>query len=595
MRWLMALATAASIIWFFGHASKTERLRPRVKGAEPAERWSATSRTLSLLATEPRCVSDSARRSTQPPAHLMSQAQIEGWSAGGHTLTMPDASLSANERSANRKAYARIAAHLARDRSSAATEFLELPEINLAAANHVCQRGTSHPQYTRSSAQKFSPANAAPTACQTSPQLVARTCQNAHRYTTERTVGAWHDSLVGVLPCLELRNVSDHSDKYCTPKWSRAEMCGAPTRPEQAPLVSWHDGATLYLHESHGGNIWHFVREAMTLVKTLKDVRSLGIRGLAVEYLIHDGSDLKTEKRVDGEDDLVLKSQWQRNVVEMVTEGYGIRPQTVGNMAGNVTRCFDSVLTKLTLSLSFEPEAGRELKRLAWRKCSCGDTPSANRTLLLVTRKSSRVLGNADEAVDILKRAARTLFEGLGMHLRVETLNPGVASFCEQVRAFAEAKVILSISGSDLTNAIWARYDSVAVEMFPTNFLNTTNAFAIGRTPDLESIMDRGATNDFAIYLGRMGQMYLQAYATIPVTTGAKFFAGWSEGKRVYRPPMTREECLTHKAYYYGSGSACVHMLQLDRLWTALVRARVLMDLQDALHKPARPLHYGYV
>ena len=46
----------------------------------------------------------------------------------------------------------------------------------------------------------------------------------------------------------------------------------------------------------------------------------------------------------------------------------------------------------------------------------------------------------------------------------------------------------------------------------------------IGRTPDLERIMDQSMTNDFALYLGRFGQMYACRPAThsaLPVPCSA--------------------------------------------------------------------------
>ena len=161
----------------------------------------------------------------------------------------------------------------------------------------------------------------------------------------------------------------------------------------------------------------------------------------------------------------------------------------------------------------------------------------------------------------------------------------------------------------------------------------------IGRTPDLERIMDQSMTNDFALYLGRFGQMYacrpathsalpvpcsapllgaplilcavsvhryLQAYATIPVPSNPHpvYVGNWynetadpeHKGKKsvkIFRT-LDRAHCLKHGAYYYASKAHCVHHVQLDRMWVALVRARALMDLHHTLHQSPPRLDYGY-
>jgi hypothetical protein len=85
-----------------------------------------------------------------------------------------------------------------------------------------------------------------------------------------------------------------------------------------------------------------------------------------------------------------------------------------------------------------------------------------NTRLLYVTRRDarSRRIVNEERIVKFLRRQG------------FEIICPGELSFSEQVRLFAQARVVIGPHGSGLTNMIFAPRNALLIELFPENYIN---------------------------------------------------------------------------------------------------------------------------
>ena len=127
--------------------------------------------------------------------------------------------------------------------------------------------------------------------------------------------------------------------------------------------------------------------------------------------------------------------------------------------------------------------------------------------------------------------------------------------------SFSTARLVLGFSGADLANTIWMPDDAILVEIFTTTFDRTfygSDAPADGRW------VDATQPNDFSAYMSRLGRLYVQAHATVPVPI-AGFRASSSVGRF----------CNQHSGYYYST--KCVHEVRSELLLQGLIRARALL------------------
>ena len=87
--------------------------------------------------------------------------------------------------------------------------------------------------------------------------------------------------------------------------------------------------------------------------------------------------------------------------------------------------------------------------------------------LLYVTRRDarSRRIVNEEQIVKLLRR------------LGFEIVCPGELSFSEQIRLFAQARVIIGPHGAGLTNTVFAPQNATLIELFPENYININGCY----------------------------------------------------------------------------------------------------------------------
>jgi len=86
-------------------------------------------------------------------------------------------------------------------------------------------------------------------------------------------------------------------------------------------------------------------------------------------------------------------------------------------------------------------------------------TPSR---FIYITRRDARIrrIINEDQIIELLKKKG------------FEIVCPGELSFAEQVRIFAQARVVIGPHGAGLTNMVFAPHNALLIELFPDNYVN---------------------------------------------------------------------------------------------------------------------------
>jgi len=143
--------------------------------------------------------------------------------------------------------------------------------------------------------------------------------------------------------------------------------------------------------------------------------------------------------------------------------------------------CFDAVAAKLTRSFSMSPASAHGVRHAVLRTCDLSNggahSTLARRCVLVVLRGGTRRLYNSAALVALLRTwAARGMLGGQPLPVRV--VDAGIVSFCEQVAAFAAARLVVGFSGADLTNAIFMQDDALLIELFTVDFYTTHYAWS---------------------------------------------------------------------------------------------------------------------
>jgi len=257
---------------------------------------------------------------------------------------------------------------------------------------------------------------------------------------------------------------------------------------------------------------------------------------------------------------VTLSSEWQTGTLSAVL-GRDVHYKRLEDADGD---CFDAVAAKLTRSFSMSPASAHGVRHAVLRTCDLSNggahSTLARRCVLVVLRGGTRRLYNSAALVALLRTwAARGMLGGQPLPVRV--VDAGIVSFCEQVAAFAAARLVVGFSGADLTNAIFMQDDALLIELFTVDFYTTHYAWS---TPADAAAIDATDMNDFSSYLSRMHRLYLQGFVTVPQSL---------------KGGDTDAACRTHGSYYYGVH--CVHIVDLDRMQPVLFRARALLEVAN--------------
>ena len=527
-----------------------------------------TFRDMALLASEHTCAEPDPAR-----FDLLNRGQATGWALDDlrRKLTSPMGSnvrsdLDLTDDAEARAAYVKLAQFT--QRQTLKTETLELPEINVFIASNLGGRGMAVHDGS-------------------GPCTISYGTRMQHH--VNRTVGVWDERLVSVLPCLARKRVSDFPDKFapvglkggcaaCVCGWLSKSLT-SQSRDEYVRQPGIH----ITLTESHGGNIWHYIRDLMFTTKLFDDIERFGL-DLDIVGISTPPADWEPDPNRPNRSRIASSWQWS-SLLAVVPARLHDRinvmpspPLRKKGMNATVVPYPHFMMSKLTRSFSMTLHSGRTLKRAVWR--SCGIDPDAGlpgpRTIKLVVRPSSRVLEDpGGSLMRLLHHASRELFDGRLVVANV-TKRPG--SFCDQVRAAAAAKVYIGFSGADLTNAFFLPYDSVLIELLPVSYMRdmakalNTKGNPTVPLPTTERT-DTTSVNDFSSYMSRIGQMYVAAYATLPVPS--------------HDSKKTWAQCQVYTTYYYGSKQECVHHVDVRRMMLAFVRARALIVQHDALINPS--------
>ena len=136
------------------------------------------------------------------------------------------------------------------------------------------------------------------------------------------------------------------------------------------------------------------------------------------------------------------------------------------------------------------PEDAKLLQQSVLKYCHLPVDPPQNRSLLLITRKTKRVIHNLQQILEPLENFAHSY------GLDLATVDFGSHPFCEQVRIASTAYIMVGIQGADPSNMFFQHADGALIEMYgrdaPYWESNEPNRHSCGITAYLQQLAAAG-------------------------------------------------------------------------------------------------------